>query len=95
MKEQLREWKLLRQGEWTEEWCRDRETLLMHFERYIFTDRGLLRENLFLERHSNEFVIGWGGPGGSRDIARSKNRGELQSVLADADAIAELMEGVK
>jgi hypothetical protein len=89
----LREWRLIREGEWTEDWCRDGETLLMHLERYTFDrDRGLLRENLFLERHSNdEFVIGWGGPGGSRDIARSKNRSELQAVLRDDDAIAQRM----
>jgi len=90
-KARLREWALIRRGEWTDPMCQDGETLLMHYQRYIF-DEWLREENLFLERHRNgEFVISYGEPGGFFYLARSINRGELEAGLSTDDAIAAVM----
>ena len=88
MRSNFREWALIRSGEWTDSFCQDGETLLMHYQRYIY-DGWLREENLFLEHHRNgEFVISYGGPGGCFYVMRSLNRGELEAVLSADDTIA-------
>jgi hypothetical protein len=86
-----REWRLVKSGEWTEPWCRDGEILLLHFERYNFSKERLTSDHVWLERHRNgDFVIGFGGRGGSVDLTRSKNRNELESMLQDDETINKL-----